>query len=88
MKTFLDSGVFFPHGSQKSVLRLRTTIVKESGFLEKEFLYNFFFETERGCFGFAGKMCRLGLRKCILRVHRIILRDGFQLKFFPFTSSF
>ena len=38
VKTFLDSGDFFPHGSPNCVLRLQTTIVKESGFLEKEFL--------------------------------------------------
>ena len=42
MKTFLDSGDFFPHGSPKCVLRLQTTIVKESSFLEKEFLYKLF----------------------------------------------
>ena len=42
MKTFLDSGDFFPHGSPNCVLRLQTTIVKESGFLEKVFLYKLF----------------------------------------------
>ena len=61
MKIFLYSGDFFPHGSPKCVLRLQTTFVKVSVFLEKEFLYKFFSKASENILDLLVKCADCGL---------------------------
>ena len=74
---------FFPHGSHKCVLGLRTIIVKKSESFGKR-LYVHYIEPEQDCFGFSSRMCQKGRRNCIPRVQRIILLENllFEILYF------
>ena len=59
----------------------------EKRFFWKKNLYNFF-EPERDCFSFSGKMCQKEWRNCIPRVQKIILLENVLIEISSFYIFF